>query len=79
MMRDWPSARSPGRLRQKQFEAFDLQAHFLPGRIVEGLEKRFDVLRLDVGHDAQSQRRAPLLRPANEGRRAGAAGRDRRR
>ena len=36
--------------RQKQLQPFDLQAHFLPRRIVEDFEKRFDVLRLDVGH-----------------------------
>ncbi len=40
----------PRRFRQKQLEAFNLQAHFLPRRIVEGLKKRFDVLRLDIGH-----------------------------
>ena len=46
MMRDWRGVRRrSGRFRQKQFQTFDLQAHFLPCRIFEDLEKRFDEVR----------------------------------
>src|SRR5271156_5341245 len=60
------------RFRQKQLEAFNLQAHFLPRRVVEGLKKRFDVLRLDIGHKGSFASEGPAV--SNFERRAASSG-----